>query len=147
MPYSIIKISNIERMERIRKDVMQNNELQPLYHLNALSKQYPQAWKMVEGFRALRGKGLPAWPDWCFLPLAAWNKINKTCPGANLKSPKLGSDLRKLAAMGTWRYTQGIYQFDQDLLTALINTELTGELPCEVLLRLPEWSVYIDLTP
>lgn len=40
--------------------------------------------------------------------------------------------------------TQGIYRFDPDLYDALIATPLTGDLPDELLYRLPEWGVYLE---
>jgi hypothetical protein len=122
--------------------MMQKGELSPLIHLNALSKWYPNAWKMVDTIRARRDRNLPAWPDWCFIPLIGWRIIEKNCQGSGLPTVKPG--MCELAAIGTWRYTQGIYRFDRDLLTSLVATELTGDLPCDVLLRLPEWSVYIE---
>jgi hypothetical protein len=40
--------------------------------LTEVSSSFPNAWKLGEQFRFLRGgKGMPHWPDWCFLPVAA----------------------------------------------------------------------------
>jgi hypothetical protein len=45
-------------------------------HLAAAGKLYPDAWRQAEKFRADRGRaGLPAWPSWCYLPMAAWYAI------------------------------------------------------------------------
>ena len=44
--------------------------MNPKNHLAYYSRIYPSAWKQVDQFRADRGKSLPFWPDWCFLPLA-----------------------------------------------------------------------------
>ena len=49
-----------------------------------------------------------------------------------------------LSAIGTWRYSKGIYRFHPELLKALAATSLDGDMPCETLYRLPEWSVYIE---
>ncbi|MDN0082395.1 hypothetical protein QU487_06460 [Crenobacter sp. SG2305] len=46
--------------------------------------------------------------------------------------------------LATWRMTQGIYRFDPALYRPLIETPLSGDLPADVLLRLPEWCVYIE---
>lgn len=125
---------------------MQNHELRPLQHLNAVSKQYPYAWKMVEEYRARRGKDLPDWPDWCFMPGGCWNNIGwgQHPPRTRLERLAQKQKISHLGSIGTWRYTQGIYRFDHDLMAALIDTELTGDLPCDVLYRLPEWSIYIE---
>jgi hypothetical protein len=42
----------------------------PKRHLDAAAKLYPRAWKLIDAMRADRGRGLPAWPEWCFAPLA-----------------------------------------------------------------------------
>lgn len=49
-----------------------------------------------------------------------------------------------MAALGPWRYSQGIYRFDKDVLASIAETVPNGEMPTEVLYRLPEWSVYIE---
>lgn len=42
----------------------------PLEHLKRYSERYPAAWQQAEEMRLIRGKELPQWPDWCYLPLA-----------------------------------------------------------------------------
>lgn len=53
-------------------------------------------------------------------------------------------DVGRLAALGTWRFSLGIYQFDTDVYTALADSVPNGEMPVDVLFRLPEWCVYIE---
>ena len=43
------------------------------------------------------------------------------------------------------RVSQGVYRFDPDLYQAIVSTELNGDLPADLLTRLPEWCVYIEL--
>lgn len=117
------------------------NTHRAVLHLQTAGAMYPKAWKQVEMFRRDRGKDLPNWPAWCFLPMAAWYAI--VSEGGQLPL-YLAPDIAKLAAIGTWRYTQGIYRFDDDIARELGNTLLTGDIPSEVLYRLPEWSVYIE---
>lgn len=78
--------------------------------------------------------------------MAGWLAI--ASDGASMDdTPKLmqaAEDAYKLAAIGTWRYTQGIYRIDDDARAALSNTALHGEMPADVLLRLPQWCVYIE---
>jgi hypothetical protein len=40
--------------------------------------------------------------------------------------------------------TKGIYRFDPTLYAALIDTEMSGNIPDEILMRLPEWCLYIE---
>src|SRR5690606_8718894 len=41
--------------------------------------------------------------------------------------------------LAAWRMTQGIYRIDPALYDALITTDLAGDIPANVLMRLPEW--------
>jgi hypothetical protein len=82
------------------------------------------------------------WPDWCFAPLAAWYAI--VSGGHQIRDPARAVDVSRLAALGTWRVTQGIYRFDPALYGAIIDTPVDGNLPCDVLYHLPEWCVYIE---
>ena len=110
----------------------------PLRHLNRFSKRYPHAWRWAEKLWLDR-TNLPEWPEWCFLPVTLWRDILIA-----EKDPDPG-DLDSLAALGAWRYTQGIYRFSPELLDAVKTTDLQGEIPADVLYRLPQWSIYIEL--
>jgi hypothetical protein len=52
-------------------------------------------------------------------------------------------NVSKLNALATWRLSKGIYQFDKDLLNALISTPLHN-MPVEIFYRIPEWCIYIQ---
>lgn len=117
----------------------------PVDHLHAASGLYPDAWRLIEQLRADRGRaGLPDWPAWCFLPMGGYYAIVSADSKIDRLPLRLISDVARLAAIGTWRYSQGIYRFDDDARAALADTLLQGEMPVEVLLRLPEWCVYIE---
>jgi len=119
--------------------------LRPLAHLNQTSRQFGKIWHNVDIFRQAKGTDLPNWPSWCFLPMAAWVAI--ASEGAEFGSVEMlqaASDASRLAAIGTWRYTQGIYRFDEDITKALTDTRLDGKIPTDLLLRLPEWCVYVE---
>ena len=115
--------------------------MRPVEHLNAISKQFPNAWKQVDMFRKSKVDDLPDWPNWCFLPFAAWYAIVSGGGSLGLYG---ATDIAKLAAIGTWRYTQGVYRFDDDVYKSLIDTDFDREMPIEVLYRLKEWCVYIE---
>lgn len=116
----------------------------PLEHLIAAGKRYPGAWEKIDVFRQGRGKDLPNWPNWCFLPMTAWYAIVSASAGMDRLPLHLIGDVSNLAALGAWRYTQGIYRLDPDLYAAIKATIPSGRLPCDVLLRIPEWSLYIE---
>ncbi|MDO8845605.1 hypothetical protein [Methylicorpusculum sp.] len=123
--------------------------LRPLEHLVAAMRLYPSTSKFVDEFRQSKSRDLPDWPSWCFIPMAGWAAIVsidnsvQIDPGGRLPL-HLAIDLGRLAAIGTWRYSQGVYQFDADFMAALADTLVVGDMPSDVLYRLPEWCIYIN---
>lgn len=122
----------------------------PKMHLITAGKMYPGAWREVDEMRAERGRKYPDWPEWCYLPLAAAAAIIANDAGVDVLElprlyPALIPDVGRLGCLATWRVTQGIYRFDPALYPALIDTPLDGNIPCDILFRLPEWCVYIEM--
>jgi len=109
-------------------------------------RMYPNAWKQAALFRTDKAKKeLGDWPRWCYLPLSAWYAIvSHTRNEDRLTDLEIVGDVARLAALGAWRYTQGIYRFDPDIYAALIDTPIGTELPLDVVLRLPEWCLYVE---
>lgn len=118
----------------------------PNEQLIAISKKFPNAWSRVDEFCQDSGKGLPKWPTWCLLPMAGWYAVVSEGNGVMQLTAPMAADVAKIAAIGTWRYSQGIYRFDDSLYSALITTEPSGDLPCDVFYRLPEWCIYVETT-
>lgn len=112
----------------------------PVAHLRELMREYPELPEMVDLLLAGRGTALPDWPDWCFIPMAGFHAL------ASMRHDPLTAaiDVARLAALGTWRYTLGVYRIDDDLRAALAVTDVDGALPVDVLYRLPEWAVYVE---
>lgn len=116
----------------------------PRDHLAVIARQYPHAWRSVDEFRADRGTGgLPDWPEWCFLPLAASYAI-VSGGGNNRVSLDRARDVGRLGALAAWRVTQGIYRFDPAVYAEIVKTPVDGDVPHDVLFRLPEWCVYVE---
>lgn len=115
----------------------------PLRHLSAYSERYPQAWQYLEDMRSRKGRELPHWEAWCFVPLAAAYAV-VSGGGDNRVPLERAGDVSALAALAAWRTTKGIYRFDPDIMAELWRTPVTGDIPAEVLTRLPEWCVYLE---
>lgn len=49
-----------------------------------------------------------------------------------------------LGALVAWRPTKGIYRFHPELYESLIETDVKGEIPSDILLRMPGWAVFIE---
>ncbi len=119
--------------------------------LSEYTRPMPQIWRAIDELRAERGKKTRDWPSWCFLPvsiLMGYTQALQVATGLKQKGapidPTESSHLQALAMLAAWRTTQGIYRFDPEILSALWETPVTGELPTEVLRSLPEWCVYIE---
>lgn len=110
--------------------------------LEKVTKKWPYIPKLVDIFVQARLEGEFEWPRWCFLPLNAWLAISERWHEGE-DPHETASRMNTIAAPSTWRYTQGLYEFDPDIYTELMASDFTGKLPCESLLRLPEWCVYI----
>jgi hypothetical protein len=54
------------------------------------------------------------------------------------------ADIGLLNGLAAWRATQGIYRVHPTLLRALLETPITGDLPADILKRLPEWCLYVE---
>ncbi len=123
-----------------------NIESRPRQVLRDIGRVYPNAWKQVKMFREDKGKDLPNWADWCYLPIAAGVAI--ATGGIDERLLESGvSDITNPAtvtAAATWKLSQGVYRFDYDLYDSLTNQPMDDKLPCEALKRLPEYCVYIE---
>lgn len=101
-----------------------------------IEELFPKYRWAVEHFRQGKGKSLPDWPDWCYMPIAGAVAINL----------KLNSNYfypAAIACAATWATTRGIYRFDRDVYDALIETEIKA-IPADTLFRLPEWCVFVE---
>lgn len=113
--------------------------------LRSLEDDFPGAWKTAARMRGMRGGVLPGWPGWCYLPFAGWLAVaSETLADGNAPPQALPVFAARLAAVGTWRMSKGVYRFDADLYGEIVDTPVEGEIPCEVLRRLPEWCVYVE---
>lgn len=122
----------------------------PREHLLLAGQLYPQAWADIEHMRSvLRGRTAPDWPQWCFVPIAGAQAAVANDAGIDVAMlgalyPSRVIDAARLAALAAWRMTQGIYRFDPAVFEAVSATPVTGDIPDELLLQLPEWCIYIE---
>lgn len=115
--------------------------------LRAYGARYPHAWRQIDEWRLARGHSVPAWPDWCYVPIAATLALTETGTGGVADRLRRVHDAEVLAALAAWRMGQGIYRWHPDLAAAVIDTPMDGAIPTALLYRLPEWGIYHDLPP
>ena len=122
----------------------------PLLVLDEIEISYPEAWKISNAVRANPQPDLGVWPEHVYLPLNVWCSIVAWSWGVDVDAAldrekfDFAEDMLVLAALGPWRLTQGIYRFDPDVFDAVWNTPVEGDLPFDLLHRLPEWSLYVE---
>jgi len=111
---------------------------------NLYSESLPNIWNWVD---SIRTSHKDEYEDFIFIPsgfLAGYflENIQKNAPELKPK-PEAIEHLLLLAPIAAWRTTQGIYQFDEDILEETWNTSIQGNIPVEILFKLPEWCIYI----
>jgi hypothetical protein len=134
-------------------------------HLAWADGRYPHGWASLAASRA---RDPHEWPAWCWCPasfslaiaeaeIANWDNDERDADGffsddyfalisdekglmARTRAGRYGA---VLAALAAWRETKGVYWFDRELLAALEDTTLDADIPAQVLLRLPEWCLYV----
>ncbi|WP_212387119.1 hypothetical protein [Acinetobacter junii] len=129
------------------------NSLQPLDILENISSTYKGLWKIIES-KIINNYELPQWDSNVLLPYAEWLPllldISKPDWKKGLKQgdmmPINGIDFTSICAIGTWRYSKGIYKVDDLIAKNLIKTDISIKIPSMLLLNQPEWSIYVDTT-
>lgn len=129
----------------------------PEREVGDFGKAFPGVWKLVEAKRIEGAKARLAWPPWCYLPYEHAHEIMRNFVpnlppeiARTISSPVAQIlEARRILAhnlclYSAWRHTKGIYRFDPSVYAELIDTPLDSELPCELLLRLPEWAVTME---
>lgn len=106
--------------------------------LHLYGRRYPWAW---ESYAQLHAAAPAEWPPWCWMPLAGTYSVLSR--GGHCTTDQ-AADIGPMGALAAWRCTQGIYRVHPTLLAELLDTPITGDLPAEVLTRLPEWCVYVE---
>jgi len=121
----------------------------PEIRLAQLSREFPSIWKDLEELWNWHRKNKSKWPNHCLLPntvftalaiTSAWHPEDYDKPLDTKTMFLIGA----MEALSTWRYSKGVYRFDDTVYQALIDNPSLGVIPCEVIYRLPEWSVYIE---
>lgn len=85
--------------------------------------------------------GHEKWPRWCFVPYSVWTS-------SLVRSSRSLEKVKEITCGVTvvpWRYSRSVYRFDPDVYRELVETPFSGDIPQEVLLRLPEWSVFVEM--
>lgn len=121
--------------------------MKPEKVLEEITIKYPHINKFIDLVRKAREDKQHIWPNWCFMPIRGWYKgidalvVTKV---SKFSDKSLIMGVAELAAVATWQYSKGIYQIDPDLMKALSDSPISGDIPSEILHRLPEWCIYVE---
>lgn len=96
----------------------------------------------VEYVRGAKESGQIAWPDYCYLPIAGFLSALQQ----NASRPQDLFRVAEVSALGTWRVGKIVIRFEPQIQQALMESSFE-QIPSEVLLRLPVWGLYVELSP
>jgi hypothetical protein len=121
----------------------------PMVCLQMLGRRFPDIWPRLDVLRAEFVSVPNEYPPHWYLP---YHAVAQTLDGllaqmdrAGMNAPRFHvATVNMLIALSGWRVTQGVYRFDATLFDALIATPVSGQLPTDLLSKLPEWTVYIE---
>lgn len=114
----------------------------PVLISDIFCKKYLNVAANIEKVRLLRGKDIPDWPHWCFLPIKYWMLLFMDKPDISF-THELWQELQKFSVPGAWRYSKGIYTLHRLLLNTLTDTPLS-EAPLWIsFCAIPEWCIYV----
>lgn len=126
--------------------VFQVSETPELLHpalaaLHRLEQRHPNVWSVADNLQ----NHFKRWQhrEGSVFSLAEAELVSKKIQGEGDApfSPAL------IGALVAWRPTKSIYRFHPALYEALVETDLEGDVPSDVLLRMPSWAVYIETPP
>lgn len=117
----------------------QIKEPTPVKILKNYTKKYKREFAVIDVARQKKGKDLD-WDDHCFIPIGGCMAIMSMS-----YSNDSALDASVLACLAAWQKTKGIYRFDDDLASEILDMDLSDmTIPTDVLLRLPQWCLYIE---
>jgi len=117
----------------------------PMFHLRYIMKRLPDIGQKVNHFRQYGIPGyLTEWPEWMFLPSECFGIILEKAMGSGFDEKQFLVESPVLATLATWRYCQGVYQFEPNLMARLAAMDINEAVPAAQFLRLPQWCVYIE---
>lgn len=111
--------------------------MSPETHVSTLMRSLGISSRDIDRVRS----GHEKWPKWCFAPFATW----ATSVVRSRRDLQKVKDLTCAITVIPWRYSRSVYRFDPDVYRELIETPFSGELPGEVLLRMSEWSIFVEM--
>lgn len=102
---------------------------------------HPNVWSLADNLQAVLKSGAKL-REGCIFSKAEGFALSMRLQGSDASDPPISPYL--FGALVSWRPTKGIYRFHPGLYEELINTDLEGNIPSTLLLRMPGHAVYIE---
>lgn len=113
-------------------------------------KKYDGLWQAMDASRGAFAKASSI-PKWSFTTqiISAGAFLNFCDPSFNFDGtkqvpPSLMTEAITSHFLYSWRATQGVYRVDPELFELLVDTDLCGSVPADVLEKMPEWCIYVE---
>ena len=120
-------------------------EYLPLHILNTVSKKHPNAWAYMENIHQSNGKnGSPAWPDWCYAPMAAALAVAAQSEKGLFGQLRAVYDAQQIDALAPWRISKEVFIIDESLEQMLFQQADDASVPAEILMQIPYPCFYIQ---
>lgn len=126
------------------------NSISPIRVLEYISNDYSGVWNRIEQLAIQNFTNLK-WDKGIFVPVTYWLPTlldirypnwHKTYKGKNM--PIYGIDFISICAIGTWRYTKGIYKLDDEIAKHFFVDDSDMKIPSLLLEKQPEWSIFVE---
>lgn len=133
---------------------MERGPLSPTHLTTAFESVFPGVYAALERARGeARARGR-TWPQQAYLPdeeviaitgpMARDRDFGRPMDRNEMLSQVIPSISVQAQAYAAWRLGKGRYAYDPSLYERLIQTPISGAIPSDMLLRLPEWCIYIE---
>lgn len=94
---------------------------------DSFCKKHSEAVAKIEQIRLMKGRELPYWPYWCFLPVSHWMRLFMSHQQHHF-TKELYLEMQKRLIPGTRHYSKGIYSPHPALMRALTDTPMAWSL-------------------
>lgn len=108
--------------------------------VQAFERRYPGCFAGIADLRRQRGKGLPDWPDYCYVPLAGAYALISS--GGTITDANKAVDIGRLGALAAWKAKPMVEEFSADVYSQIIRTS-PASLSIETFKKLPRWCTYL----
>ena len=118
-------------------------ESRPTLLLSAIKSKYPSVESYIDYVRQHKGKLFQNWNTFCYMSEQGWRQVLNNYEEAQ-QSMIPDTEFLSVFIASTWDTSKSIYKFRRPLFEQLLISNMPENLPSSILLKLREYSAYID---